>query len=66
MRQCPRCASEINANDKVCPWCGLPVAKMTFDTDDEKKVVYSSAEKREQKRLKKEAKKAEKKKNSQR
>ena len=61
MRQCPRCASEINANDKVCPRCGLPVAKMTFDTDDEKKVVYSSAEKREQKRLKKEAKKAEKK-----
>lgn len=61
MRQCPRCASEINANDKVCPRCGLPVDKMTFDTDDEQKVVYSSAEKREQKRLKKEAKKAEKK-----
>ena len=60
MRQCPRCASEITANDKVCPRCGLPVDKMNLDADEEK-VIYSSAEKREQKRLKKEAKKAEKK-----
>ena len=28
MKQCPRCASEINVNDKVCPRCGLPVEKM--------------------------------------
>ncbi len=60
MRQCPRCASEITANDKVCPRCGLPVDRMNLDADEEK-VVYSSAQKREQKRLKKEAKKAEKK-----
>lgn len=61
MKQCPRCASEINANDKVCPRCGIPVDKMNFESEEEEKVVYSSAEKREQKRLKKEAKKAEKK-----
>lgn len=64
MRQCPRCASEINVNDKVCPRCGIPVDKMNFEDEieqDEPKVVYSSAEKREKKRLKKEAKKAEKK-----
>ena len=61
MKQCPRCASEINANDKVCPRCGIPVDKMNLESEEEEKVVYSSAEKREQKRLKKEAKKAEKK-----
>ena len=31
MRQCPRCASEITKNDKVCPRCKLPVDKMKFD-----------------------------------
>jgi hypothetical protein len=28
MRQCPRCASEINKNDKFCPKCRLEVKKM--------------------------------------
>lgn len=31
MRQCPRCASEITKNDKVCPRCKLPVSKMKFE-----------------------------------
>ena len=31
MKQCPRCASEITQNDKVCPRCKLPVSKMKFD-----------------------------------
>lgn len=34
MRQCPRCASEITLNDKVCPRCGLPVSKMNFDEEE--------------------------------
>ncbi len=65
MRQCPRCASEITAYDKVCPRCKLPVDKMTFEAEaseeTEKKVVYASAEKRAEKRRKKEEKKAAKK-----
>ena len=40
MKQCPRCASEITKNDKVCPRCKLPVDKMKFNEslyeDDEK------------------------------
>lgn len=34
MRQCPRCASEITLNDKVCPRCGLPVNKMNFSEEE--------------------------------
>lgn len=33
MKHCPRCASEINAYDKVCPRCGLPVSKMSEAND---------------------------------
>lgn len=64
MKQCPRCASEINKVDKVCPRCGLPVDKMNLDFSDEedvKKVKLTSAQKKERKRQQKEAKKAEKK-----
>lgn len=66
MRQCPRCASEITVNDKVCPRCGLPVSNMKFDESfDENNDAMSSEspklskkEERKQKRLaKKEAKK---------
>lgn len=58
MRQCPRCASEITKNDKVCPRCKLPVSKMKFDetlVDDE--VQESTSEPIKTKsQLKKEAK----------
>ena len=61
MKQCPRCASELNANDKVCPRCGLPVDKMQYD---EEQVVNESkltaVQKKEKKRIAKEEKKAKK------
>lgn len=69
MRQCPRCASEINKQDKVCPRCGLPVEKMgqgedSLAEDLENQSISTKlnrAQKKEKKRLarlaKKEAKK---------
>lgn len=56
MRQCPRCASEITKNDKVCPRCKLPVDKMNFSES-----LYEDEEKNSEviktkKQLKKEAK----------
>lgn len=62
MRQCPRCASEITINDKVCPRCGLPVDKMKFDENSENQSSENLNEevklnKREAKRQKKLAKK---------
>ena len=65
MRQCPRCASEINAKDKVCPRCGLPVSKMGEAEEafaDEmvkqsKSENLNKAQKKEKKRLAKLAKK---------
>lgn len=69
MRQCPRCASEINKQDKVCPRCGLPVEKMGQGEDSlaedlenqSKSTKLNRAQKKEKKRLarlaKKEAKK---------
>lgn len=70
MKQCPRCASEINDKDKVCPRCRLPVSKMgeideSFAEEllkqakDEK---LNKAQKKEKKRLAKIAKKEAKKK----
>ena len=56
MKQCPRCASEITKNDKVCPRCKLPVDKMKFNEslyeDDEKSGEIIKTKKQ----LKKEAK----------
>lgn len=67
MRQCPRCASEITLNDKVCPRCGLPVDKMNLDIDENEKAreakltrVQKKERKKQQKLAKKEAKKAQK------
>lgn len=65
MKQCPRCASEIGANDKVCPRCKLPVSKMGEAedalADDLAKQAESKklnkAQKKEKKRLAKLAKK---------
>ncbi len=65
MRQCPRCASELNGYDKVCPRCGLPVNKMSEAEDalaDEmmmqsKSETLNKAQKQEKKRLAKLAKK---------
>lgn len=65
MRQCPRCASEINAKDKVCPRCGLPVSKMGEAEDalaeemikESKSEILNKAQKKEKKRLAKLAKK---------
>lgn len=65
MRQCPRCASELNNLDKVCPRCGLPVDKMGQAEDslaeDLENQANSSklnrAQKKEKKRLAKLAKK---------
>lgn len=70
MKQCPRCASEININDKVCPRCGLPVSKMSeanealseeLSKEAENKKL-NRAQKKEKKRLAKQAKKEAKKK----
>ena len=65
MKQCPRCASEIGVNDKVCPRCKLPVDKMGEAEDalaedlikqaESKKL--NKAQKKEKKRLAKLAKK---------
>ena len=65
MRQCPRCASEINAKDKVCPRCGLPVSKMGEAEDalaeemikESQSEILNKAQKKEKKRLAKLAKK---------
>lgn len=65
MKQCPRCASELNSNDKVCPRCGLPVSKMeeaeTALAEDLEKQAENKklnrAQKLEKKRLAKQAKK---------
>lgn len=65
MRQCPRCASELNNNDKVCPRCGLPVSKMeeaeTALAEELEKQAENKklnlAQKKEKKRLAKLAKK---------
>lgn len=65
MKQCPRCASEIGAKDKVCPRCKLPVSKMGEAedalADDLMKQAESEklnkAQKKEKKRLAKLAKK---------
>lgn len=70
MRQCSRCASELNEKDKVCPRCGLPVEKMqeSEETLSEKMMKESKSEKlnkaqkKEKKRLAKLAKKEEKRK----
>lgn len=70
MRQCPRCASELNINDKVCPRCRLPVSKMAeseevlaeeLERQSESKKL-NRAQKKEKKRLAKLAKKEAKKK----
>ena len=47
MRQCSRCASELNEKDKVCPRCGLPVEKMqeSEETLSEKMMKESSGKK---------------------
>lgn len=57
MKQCPRCASEITRNDKVCPRCKLPVDKMKFDEtlyvdDEEKKSEIIKTKKQLKKELK--------------
>lgn len=65
MRQCPRCASELNQNDKVCPRCGLPVEKIGEGEDalaDElnkqaESAKLNRAQKKEKRRLAKLAKK---------
>ena len=65
MKQCPRCASELNASDKVCPRCKLPVEKMSeaeeaFAEDMMKQAEsekLNKAQKKEKKRLAKLAKK---------
>ena len=65
MRQCPRCASELNDKDKVCPRCKLPVSKMVEDkealAEDLEKQAESKklnrAQKKEKKRLARLAKK---------
>ena len=65
MRQCPRCASELNIKDKVCPRCKLPVSKMekseeTLAEELEKQAEskkLNRAQKKEKKRLAKLAKK---------
>ncbi len=65
MKQCPRCASEITARDKVCPRCGLPVSKMgeaeeTLAEDLMKQAEsekLNKAQKKEKRRLAKLAKK---------
>ena len=65
MRQCPRCASEINEKDEVCPRCGLPVSKMGEAEDalaeemikESKSENLNRAQKKEKKRLAKLAKK---------
>ena len=65
MRQCPRCASELTVNDKVCPRCRLPVSKMA-EADEAlaeeleqqaKSSKLNRAQKKEKKRLAKLAKK---------
>ena len=47
MRQCSRCASELNEKDKVCPRCGLPIEKMqeSEETLSEKMMKESKSEK---------------------
>lgn len=70
MKQCPRCASEININDKVCPRCGLPVSKMSEANEVLSEELSKEAENKklnraqikEKKRLAKQAKKEAKKK----
>ena len=65
MRQCPRCASELNDKDKLCPRCRLPVSKMGENeevlAEDLEKQAESKklnrAQKKEKKRLAKLAKK---------
>ena len=65
MRQCSRCASELNEKDKVCPRCGLPVSKMGEAEDalaeemikESKSEKLNRAQKKEKKRLAKLAKK---------
>ena len=65
MRQCPRCASEITPNDKVCPRCGLPVSKIgeaeeKFADEMEKQAEsnnLNSAQKSEKRRLARKARK---------
>ncbi len=65
MRQCSRCASELNEKDKVCPRCGLPVSKMGEAEDalaeemikESKSDKLNRAQKKEKKRLAKLAKK---------
>ena len=65
MRQCSRCASELNEKDKVCPRCGLPVSKMGEAEDalaeemikQSKSEKLNKAQKKEKKRLAKLAKK---------
>ena len=63
MRQCPRCASEITKNDKICPRCGLPVDKMNLEPEEVEEVSekLTAAQKRERKKQIKAEKKAEKK-----
>lgn len=73
MRQCPRCASELNQNDKVCPRCGLPVGKIGEAEDalaDElnkqaESAKLNRAQKKEKRRLARLAKKEAKKKRKQ-
>ena len=71
MRQCSRCASELNDNDKVCPRCGLPVDKMVGAEEEalaeemikqSKSDKLNKAQKKEKRRLAKLAKKEAKKK----
>lgn len=65
MRQCSRCASELDSKDKVCPRCGLPVSKMGEAEDalaeemikESKSEKLNRAQKKEKKRLAKLAKK---------
>lgn len=65
MKQCPRCASEIGAKDKVCPRCKLPVNKMGEAEEalaedlmkQAKSEKLNKAQKKEKKRLAKLAKK---------
>lgn len=67
MRQCPRCASEINKGDVICPRCGLPVSKMKFDEAEIAESVAESNQKEngtkkaEKPKSKRQLKKAEKK-----
>jgi len=56
MKQCPRCASEINDFDRICPRCGLPIEENSAKNQRKNKKL----EKKRQKKLLRQQKKLEK------